>query len=390
MKALVLTNHYPATDAPTRGTYNHNTFRALARYWDLRVVGPIPFWTRIKKPRTILALQRETSFGLDASFPSYFSIPRATFLHGGAAFVSLYPLVRAIRREFPFDLILSTWAYPDAFAAACFAEVSKVPLITTVLGSDVNELPNHRLLGPQIRWSLRRARRVVAVSRAMGERVIELGVPRRNVVVQHNGVEGDRFALRDRRAARDALGVDHDRPMVLYVGNVKVSKGCEVLVEAMSPLVRGHGKGDVELVVVGSGDADALLQQRVAELGLEKNVRLAGRRLHTEVPLWMSACDVFSLPSFNEGCPNVVLEALASGKPVVATNVGGIPELITKDNGLLVPPGDAPALARALNEALDRAWDPAALRASVEFLSWDAVGERYRDLCDEVMAEVRG
>jgi glycosyltransferase involved in cell wall biosynthesis len=216
-----------------------------------------------------------------------------------------------------------------------------------------------------------------------------LGVPRRKVIVQHNGVDGEEFAIRDRAEARRRVGVEHDRPIVLYVGNVKVGKGCKDLVEAMDPLVRRLGRDDVELDIVGSGDAQEALEARTRELGLEKNIRFRGRRLHTEVPLWMNACDVFCLASHMEGCPNVVLEALASGRPVVASRVGGIPELLDDDNGVLTPPRDPEGLARGLKEALERSWEPEKLRASVEYLSWEAVGDRYRDLLAEVLAEWR-
>lgn len=389
MKALLFTNHYPATDAPTRGTYNQNTFGALARHWEVRVVGPIPWWTRTKRPFDLLRIQREQQFGLDAAFPSYWAIPKLPQLYGHAAYLSLYPYMKLVRRQFPYDLVVASWAYPDGFAAARFAKDAAVPLVTNVLGSDVNELPNDPRLRKQIEWSLGRAQRVVAVSRAMGERLVELGVRRDRVVVQHNGVDGEKFALRDKAEARKKLGIDHTGPVIVYVGNVKISKGAKVLVDAMGPLVRRLGKSNALLCMVGSGDADAEVKARVQELGIEKNVTLCGRRLHTEVPLWLSACDVFCLPSFMEGCPNVVLEALASGRGVVATRVGGIPEIVSDATGLLVPPRDPEALAEALAQAIDRTWDPEAQRASVQYLSWNAVGDTYRDLLDEVMKEWR-
>ena len=101
----------------------------------------------------------------------------------------------------------------------------------------------------------------------------------------------------------------------------------------------------------------------------------------------MSAADLLCLPSYMEGCPNVVLEALATGRGVVATGVGGIPEILTDATGILVPPGDADELANALARGLDRAWDPAKQRASVEYLSWDAVGDAYRDVVSSVLQE---
>jgi glycosyltransferase involved in cell wall biosynthesis len=390
VKVLLFSNHYPASDAPTRGTYNHNIFNALARRADVRVVGPVPWWNRTRRPRDLVFGQHETGFGLDATFPSFWSIPGVTPLHGHATFLSLVPYLLKIRLAFPFDVVVGCNAYPDGIGAADLAAVARVPLVQNVIGSDVNELPQRPALRPQILWALRRARRVIAVSRDMASRVVELGIPRARVLAQHNGVDGATFALRDKAEARRHLGIEHAGPIILYVGNVKKGKGIQVLVDAMAPLAHKHGRSDALLCVVGSGEADVEIAARVRELGLTSSVRLCGRQLHTEVPWWMSACDVFCLPSYMEGCPNVVLEALASGRGVVASRVGGIPELVTDgNNGVLVPPRDPEALAAGLAAALGRAWDPEAQRSSVEYLSHDGVAAAYHRVIAEVIAERR-
>jgi glycosyltransferase involved in cell wall biosynthesis len=388
VKVLLFSNHYPAADAPTRGTYNHAIWQLLAKSCEVRVVGPVAWWRRAKSPRSMIAPHRDTAFGLQACFPSYWSIPGVTPLHGHATFVSALPLLLRMRRAFPFDVVVGSNAYPDGVGAADVAALAGVPLVQSVIGTDVNELPTRRALRPQIRWALRRARRVVAVSRAMAERVVALGVPRARVVYRHNGVDGELFAPRSRAEARRRVGLDHSGPVVLYVGNVTLAKGAGVLVEAMARLAAEHGRGDVLAVIVGSGAADAEIASRVRGLGLERSVRIVGRRPHSEIATWMCACDVLCLPSFDEGCPNVVLEALASGRPVVASRVGGIPELIEDgDNGLLVPARDAGALADALGAALRREWDPRTLRATVAELSHEPLASAYRAMLEEVLDE---
>lgn len=389
MKVLLYTSFYPASDAPIRGVFNHHAFVPLARRCDVQLVGGLPFWRQLRDPRHLLRPRRERGFGIDSTFQTFWSVPSLTALHGAAMYASLRPLVRRLRRRFPWDVILASWAYPDGFAAARFARDAACPIVTNVLGSDVNELPLHRMLKPQVAWGLRQAARVVAVSGTLGEKVVELGVPRERVVVQHNGVDSEAFQPRDRGEARAQLGLDGGRPTILYVGNVKPEKGVADLVEAMAPLVGRHRLHDALLCVVGDGELRGPLEARVAELGVADSVRFVGRRLHDEIPHWMSACDVLCLPSYREGCPNVVIEALASGRPVVASRVGGIPELITgvRDNGVLVRPCDPEALADALCGALRRTWDTAALRRSVEHLSWDAVGAMYHDLLEQVVRE---
>lgn len=390
MRVLLFSNHYPGSDAPTRGTYNQSLWRALGKHCDVRVVGPIPFWTRQKRPRDLLIPPRESRFGLDAAFPSFFSIPGVVALHGHASFLSLAGYLAWVWRQFPWDVVVGSNAYPDGVGAADLARVSRAPLVQNVIGTDVNELPERPGLGPQIKSALRRAGRVIAVSRAMAERVVSLGVPRARVVAQHNGVDGQVFAPRGIEEARRRVGLDHrhGRPVIVYVGNVKIGKGVEVLVEAMAPLTRRHGKKDALLCVVGSGEADREIAARVRDLGLSSHVRLAGRQPHGDVPFWIGAGDVLCLPSYMEGCPNVVLEALASGRGVVATRVGGIPELVRDgENGYLVPPGDPEALADGLAKALSRRWDADEQRASVPYPSWDGVARAYLRHIEAAIAE---
>ncbi|WP_437578807.1 glycosyltransferase family 4 protein [Sorangium sp. So ce887] len=393
MKVLVFTHHYPSMRLPTMAPYSYHTYRALSRRCELRLVGPTPWWTRARGASgELLGGARESHTGIDALFPTYWSIPGLPRLHARAIHASLRGTMAGLRREFPYDVILAAWAYPDTVAAAAFAREAGVPLVTTVLGSDINEQPRNAVLRAQIAPALQRCARVVAVSGALGERLVELGVPRERVVVQLNAVDGARFSIRDRAAPRQRLGLPADAKVVLYAGYHVPEKGVDVLVEAMGRLAEG-GRRDVHLMMVGGGDLLEPLRARVRALGLGDRARLFGWALPAEIPEYMAACDVFCLPSRREGCPNVVLEALASGRPVVATRVGGVPELVREGqggNGILVPAGDPGALGSALVRALDTAWDPEALRGSVGALSWDVVGDRYHALLEEVLGERRG
>jgi glycosyltransferase involved in cell wall biosynthesis len=387
-RALVFTHHFPSAEAPSRAPYSYHTYRALLRHCDLRVVAPIPWWWRTRTPRLWVHPLHETSSGIDALFPSYWSIPAFWPAHALAVAASTAPLLRRIRKEFPFDLILAAWAYPDSVAAAHLAKLFRVPLVVTVLGSDVNESGKHFALRPQIGAALRSAARVVAVSAALGDRVADLGVSRSRIAVVRNGVDGEAFAIRDAKAAREKLGLPLDRPVVTFVGNLLKVKGVDVLVEAVGRL-RSMDAPPIFVCMVGGGPLDAELKTRAQALGVADRIKFTGRVLPTQVPEHMNACDVFCLPSREEGCPNVVLEALASGKPVVASRTGGIPELVRDENGALVTPEDPDALARALAAAATRSWDAEALRRTVPSLSWGEVGDTYWKLIQEALAERR-
>lgn len=388
MRALIYTHHFPSAEAPSRAPYSYHTYRALRRHGELRVVAPIPWWWRLRTPRLIVSPLREDTSGIAATFPSYYSIPRFWPAHGLATFLSTAPLLHRMRRDFPFDVILAANAYPDAVGASHLARLFGVPLLVTVLGSDMNLSAQHFALRPQIAAALGRASRVIAVSGALGDRVAETGVPRSRIAIVRNGVDGEQFAIRDAAEARARLGLPQDRRLVVFVGNLLAVKGPDVLVEAAGKLAASSGP-PIHLCVVGGGALADQLDARAKALGVADRIRFTGRVLPTDVPAYMNAADVFCLPSRDEGCPNVVLEALASGKPVVATRVGGIPELIREENGILVPSEDPAALAAALTEAAARPWDPEALRRTVPSLSWDEVGDTYARLIEESLAEAR-
>jgi glycosyltransferase involved in cell wall biosynthesis len=208
---------------------------------------------------------------------------------------------------------------------------------------------------------------VVAVSRALAGEAEALGVPPENIRIVQNGVDGERFRPADRRAARSALDLPLDQRILLYVGHLKESKGLLDLATAFARLA--ERVPDAVLVVVGDGEVRSQLASALAPLG--ERVRLVGVRPHDEVPRWMAAADVVVLPSWNEGTPNAVIEALASGRPVVATRVGGVPDLVTGPLlGELVPPRNPPALAAALERALSSPSDPDQLAAASARPSW--------------------
>lgn len=384
MKVLLFTNLYPSSREPTKGMYNLQSFQALAHYCEARVVAPIRWWSRLRRPRELFTIPHEDTTGLPSAYPTYWPVPGQPQTHVGAMRSGLRSYLRRLRREFPFDIILAAFAYPDGAAAAYLAQEMGVPVVILVFGSDLNDLAKRPKLREEARWALQHASRLIAVSAALRDRTIELGIDPEKVVVQRNGVDGARFRLQDRQAVRARLGLPADRRLICCVGNLVPVKGQDVLIEAMG-LLRGNADPCVDLALIGGGERLESLQARARDLGLSERVRFLGRRPHNEIADWISACDVYCLPSRNEGCPNVVLEALACGRPVVATDVGGVPELIHADNGILVPSENPSALADGLRQALHRSWDPEALRNTVECLSWDQVGQGYFHVLQAVL-----
>lgn len=192
------------------------------------------------------------------------------------------------------------------------------------------------------------ADRIVAVSNSTREECrTEYRIPEEKISVIYNGVDLDEFnprIPRTRIRSKFSLG---ENPIILAVGAATIRKGLPYLLQAMPDVIANIP--DVKLIVVGSRTYESQLQLLAKDLGIRHNVIFAGPVERDELPFYYSACDVVAVPSVYEGFPVVVLEALASGKPVIASRVGGIPEAVQNGvNGILFEPCDVPELARGV------------------------------------------
>jgi teichuronic acid biosynthesis glycosyltransferase TuaC len=266
------------------------------------------------------------------------------------------------------DYVLGSFAYPDGVAAVSLARRLGIPAFVKVHGTDVNTMARSWGSGRQIRWALRHAAGVVAVSRALADKVERLGGRPSDTLLLYNGVDRSLFRPRDRLGARRDLGLDPDRRAVLYVGNLKRDKGVTDLVAAFVRIAAAVPEVDLE--ILGTGPARAEVEELSRRHGLAERIHLRGGRPHDEIAAWIAGCDLLALPSHAEGVPNVVLEALAAGRPVVATRVGGIPEVVGDAAGRLVPRRDIGALSAALEDVLRRSWSAAALSQGVPAAGW--------------------
>ncbi len=367
MKLLVLTNLFPTPWDPLRGAFNRQQFERLGRRHAVDVLTAVDFRERLRGRRGEVQVPGLRTDHFVFVYPPRFG--RA--LHAACWLLSLL-LQRGWRlRAAGYDCILASWAYPDAVAAGWLARLLGIPCVVKVHGSDLNVQATHALRRPQIAASLRAAAAVVAVSRALAAKAVALGVDPARVHTIYNGVDGGRFAPGDRGEARARLGLeDIAGPLLLYVGNLKESKGCLDLLEAFATFAATQP--EARLVYVGEGACRNLLVAQARALGIEERVRLAGAMPHASLADWFRAADLLCLPSHNEGVPNVVLEAMACGTPVVATRVGGIPEVVPEYAGRLVPLGDHAALADALAQAAARTWDHAAIAAHARSFNWES------------------
>jgi glycosyltransferase involved in cell wall biosynthesis len=384
MKVLVVTNLFPNCKEPTRGMYNAQLLCELAALCEIKVVAPVPFAFPLKFRKDWYSfsqvLAKETAGEIEVYHPRYFVTPKlGRSLYGYFFFLSLDRFVRNLRSTFAYDLLFVPWIYPDGTGISFIARRLGIPIVLQALGSDINVHTNYLLRRTIIARTLQRSDKVIAVSDALRSRILALNVPENKVVSLKNGVNKELFNSMDKTACRNKLSLSPDDRIILFIGNLVPIKGVDHLIEAVALL--GKDREKVKLVIVGGGPLQESLTNKAESLGVRGSVLFAGRRSHDEIPVWMNACDIFCLPSLNEGCPNVVLEALACGKPVIATRVGGIPELIrSEDCGFLVQPADTAALAKAMIKALTKKWDPVLHKKGAQVMSWQ---ENARLIYDE-------
>lgn len=398
LKILTFTEAFPNREQPLHGLFVRERVRAIGRLCDLRVMAPVPWapsvrWLGDRYYRYSQVPWGECQEGLAVTHPRFFRLPKLLKAADGLfmAVSSLAPVI-ALRRTFPFDVLDAHWAYPDGVAAAIIGRVFRVPLALTVRGDDINVFPQYSLRRPWIRWALKTADLVIALSEELRSRVERLGVPSPRVVVIPNGVDPDRFRPVDRLVARRRLGLPEDGEIVLSVGRLHTSKGHPLLVEALARLQSRFPS--LRLVIVGERDHEAdaipIVSTLAAQHGISARVQLVGAQPPAALPDWYGAADLFCLPTSREGSANVLLEALSCGLACITTPVGGNPGIISSDDlGFLVSPEPA-ALTEAIAEGLCRKWDRERIAASARARTWTVVAEECHHHLAQLVSRVTG
>lgn len=269
-----------------------------------------------------------------------------------SSFLALWRLTGRIR----FDVMHGHWVIPNGPVAAIVARLRRLPLVISLHGSDIFMAEQSGLLAGVARWCFRRASAITMPSEDLRQRAITLGAPASRCHLVPYGVDPNQFTRIDGAAPllRGQLGLPEESPVVFSVGRMVYKKGFEYLIRAAPAVLREHP--DAKIVLAGGGDLEERLVSLVKQLGVEESVIMPGWVSRDKLPLYFSGCDLFVLPSVVDqqgnvdGLPNTLLEAMASARPVVATDVAGIP-LAVKDgeNGLLVPEKQPGELAAAIN-----------------------------------------
>lgn len=375
LRIAVVTHYFPSSAEPWQGRSAYQTLRLVAQKADVQVFYPNSSYPSALKSRS-------RSFRLDHSWSppdvktKYYDYPALPVLsrpfNGNSAARVLLPHVRA----FAPDLIFSCVLYPHGYTALKIARALSVPAVAMSIGSDINRIGDP-ISAMHTRTVLRHSDFLITVCADLRDKAIAMGAPRSKARAILNGCDLSIFHVNDRLQARHKLGIDPSAQAIVYVGRMDAKKGLLELVAA-SILLHAQ-RPNLHLYLVGDGPDLSIVQSAINAGNASGYIHPLPSCTFNDVAVWMSAADVATLPSYMEGCPNVVLEALACGRPVVATNVGGIPEIMNDACGCLVPPRDAAALAQGLNSVLDKTWDPDAISALCS-RSWNSVASEMLDL----------
>lgn len=371
MRVLVITNLFPNAQHPRVASFNRQQFAALGRQAEVEVLATMPWYPgqrllgRFASHSVALDVPpTEEIDGLVVHHPKTLHLPVVGKAVAAPLFAaSLLPLLPRYRGK--VDLVLGSWAHPDGCAAIALAKLLGVPSVVKVHGTDINHQATLPGPGRMLRALLPKADGIVAVSSKLAEAVEALGVERQRIHLVMNGVDTEKFHPRDRAQARAELGLPAEGKIALYIGNLLETKGTLDLRDAFAEMQ--SRAPDLSVHVVGEGKARAALEEN-----LPSQMTLVGSQPFEKIPSWLAASDFLVLPSWNEGTPNVVLEALACGRRVVATRVGGIPDLLVDESlGSMVEARDKAALATALLAASKTDYDPVLVAKQGARGDWD-------------------
>jgi teichuronic acid biosynthesis glycosyltransferase TuaC len=369
LRVLTLSTLFPDASRPSFGPFVELQTRGLAAHpdVDLRVVAPIgipPLGGLHPRYKALAALPAAESWqGLSVDRPRFTHVPGVGGRYDvGRLIASLSEPLRLLRKNFPFDVIDAEFFWPDGPAAVALGKALGVPVSIKARGADIHYWGTNPATAAQVIAAGQAADGMLAVSSALKADMVGLGMPADRITVHYTGIDRTRFYVRDRAAAKATLSVSG--PLLVSVGALIQRKGHGIVIEALKAVP------EATLVVIGQGADREALKLQAAPLG--NRVRFLGSQPHEIIADWLAAADAMVLMSTSEGLANAWVEALASGTPVVISDVGGAHEVLDRpEAGVLAAP-DPTSVAYAIRQILERNADRHAVAATVDRFSWEA------------------
>lgn len=385
MRILTLSTLFPAASRPNFGIFVERQTAALTAVRDfaVTVVNPIgiaPWPLNLFGDKTRLADLHNEQWGeLDVYRPRFMAIPKiGGRLNPDMIARSVLPVARRLHAEIGFDLIDAEFFFPDGPAAMKLSEALGIPYTIKARGADIHYWGDQSGCREQIIEAADKAAGLLAVSGALKSDMVALGMDPDKITVHYTGLDQSRFVPHDRAEEKARLGISG--PLILSVGALIPRKGQDLLIAALTALP------DATLMLAGHGDAESDYRALAERLGVAHRVRFMGSVPHDDLPALLAAADVMALVSASEGLANAWVEALACGTPVVASDVGGIRELLkTPDAGRIVA-RKPEAVAEAIKEILANPPSRALVATNVSAFSWDENAKQLAEFFRNVTA----
>jgi glycosyltransferase involved in cell wall biosynthesis len=373
VKLLVVTTLYPNRIQYRHGIFVETRLRHLLASGQAQatVIAPVPWFPfrckhlpQYADSREIPALEERN--GIRVYHPRYWVIPKiGMLLTPFFLALSVLQQVRALKKQgLDWDVVDGHYYFPDGVAVALIARFLKAPFTVTARGTDINLIPRFRLPRQLILWAANKAAASITVCSALRDEMVSLGAEGKKIHVFRNGVDLALFHPLDRESCRQRYGMKGKT--LVSVGHFIERKGHHLVIEAMVQLP------DCQLLIAGDGEEQHNLEQQVARLGLQQQVHFLGAVTQQQLAEIYSGADILVLASSREGWANVLLEAMACGTPVVATNIWGTPEVVrTREAGLLIPERTSQAIAATVKQLFADYPQRAETRRYAESFSWD-------------------
>ncbi|NWG32045.1 MAG: glycosyltransferase family 4 protein [Rhodocyclaceae bacterium] len=388
MRTLLFSTLYPSSVRPSHGIFVETRLRHLLTSGQIetRVVAPVP-WFPFAHPRFgeyakhAAVPAHEVRNGIDVAHPRYLLLPKIgmNWAPASLARTGLAAARQLIAEGFDFDLIDAHYFYPDGVAATMIGQALGKPVVITARGTDINLIPQYEKPRRMILQAAKDCAAMITVCQALKDALVELGAPPEKITVLRNGVDLELFRPEDKAEARAAFGMG-DRFAIASVGHLIERKGHHLVIEALAQIP------DARLYIAGSGEEEIRLRALAARLGVTDRVRFFGAMPQAKLRTLYSAVDCLVLASSREGWANVLLEAMACGTPVVASNVWGTPEVVAApEAGLLMDERSAGGIVRAVAHLRDALPTRSATRAYAEQFGWQPTNDGQLALFRQVL-----
>ena len=389
LRIVTFSTLFPSSLRPGHGIFVETRLRELVSSGkvEARVIAPVP-WFFSTHPRfgeyarMARTPQRESLNGFDVQHPRYFLPPKAGMnIAPFTLAMGAKPAVQRLLDEgYDFDAIDAHYYYPDGVAAALLGRHFKKPFTVTARGSDINLIAKHSIPRNLMRWASNRAVASIGVSGALTQEMLQIGMPASSLRTMPNGVDVNLFRIQPQMSARAELGWP-EGPTLLSVGNLVENKGHHIAIEALARLP------EFRLVIAGEGPQRHALESLASQVNVSSRLQFLGRVDQTQLVRCYSAADILLLPSSREGWPNVLLESMACGTPVVATNVGGIPEIVTSPEvGRLIQTRTVADVVNAVADLWQALPDRAQVRSYAQTCSWQSTTDAQIRLFSQIAA----